>query len=299
LTNRDRDIINLIYRHRFLSSDHIISIIGGSHQGILRRLCLLYHAGFIDRPKRQKFIFPKNHCLVYGLGNKGANLIASEYDIPVEAIDWSRKNREAKEIFLEHTLMVSKILTIFRLTCRKKNNIEFIEPERLINSRQKPPTIKTHALSWRVNIKKGQYGQNRNRSFNMIPDSLFGLRISSGNKIEETYFFLEADRATMPIKRTNFIRSSFFKKMTGYTASHRNGLFSDYFGFKKVRILTVTKSDERIKNMIKVNKELNNLGKSLNLFLFTKEELFHIDKPMNILKPIWMDVRGKRTSLLQ
>ena len=87
--------------------------------------------------------------------------------------------------------------------------------------------------------------------------------------------------------------------MIGYMASYRNGLFSNYFGFKKIRILTVTKSDERIKNMIKVNKELNNQGKGLKLFLFAKKELFHIENPVNILKPIWIDGRGKRISLLQ
>jgi len=299
LTDRDKEIIRWVYRHRFLSSAHINSILGGSHQGILRRLSMLYHTGYLDRPQRQKFVLGKNHCLVYGLGNRGAGLIASQYGIPVEAVDWSRKNRETKEIFLEHTLLISKILTVFRLACRKRNDIDFIEPEHLIKRRRKPPTIKTHALSWRVNINKGQYGQNRNRSFNMIPDSLFGLRVRSANKIKETYFFLEADRATMPIKRTNFIRSSFYKKMIGYMASHRNGLFSKYFDFKKVRILTVTKSDERIKNMIKVNKDLNNQDKSLNLFLFAIEELIHIDNPMKILKPVWIDSRGKKISLLQ
>jgi len=237
--------------------------------------------------------------MVYGLGNKGASLLVSELDMPAETVDWSRKNRDAKEIFLEHTLMVSRILMTFRLACQRQRNVEFIEPEHLIKCRQKPPTIKTHALSWRVNIQKGEYGQKRNFSFNMIPDSVFGLRILKSNGHKEMYFFLEADRSTMPIKRTNFYRSSFFKKMVGYLASYRNELFSKYFGFKKVRILTVTKSDERINNMIIVNKSLHNMGNGYNLFLFAKDNAIDIQTPERIFKQIWINGRGRKDSLLQ
>ena len=298
LTERDIEIIKWVYRHRFLSSEHIISVVEGSRQGLLRRLSLLYHAGYLDRPQRQKVVFGNNHSLVYGLGSRGASLIASEYDLPVATVGWSRKNREAKEIFLEHTLMVSKILTVFRLACEKRNEIDFIEPEQLIKRRQKPPTIKTHALSWRVNIKRGEYGQNRKLSFNMIPDSIFGFRVTGPNKIGETYFFLEADRATMPIKRTNFFRSSFYKKMVGYMASYRNGLFSNYFGIKKVRVLTVTKSEERIKNMIQVNKELHKIGHGYSLFLFAMSQNFEIQRLEKIFRQIWINGQGKNCSLL-
>jgi len=299
LTDRDRDIIHWVYRHRFLSSKHIVSLVEGSGQGISRRLNLLFHSGYLDRPKRQMVAFGNNHYMVYGLGNKGANLLASEFDLPVETVDWSRKNRDAKEIFLEHTLMVSRILTTFRLACQKQKNIEFVEPEHLIKCRPKPPTIKTHALSWRVNIKKDEYGQKRNFSYNMIPDTVFGLRMKKDNRNKETYFFLEADRATMPIRRTNFYRSSFYKKMVGYIASYKNELFSEYFGFKKVRVLTVTKSDERINNMIIVNKSLHNMGNGYNLFLFAKDNAIDIQIPERIFKQIWINGRGRKDSLLQ
>jgi Replication-relaxation len=299
LTDRDRDIIHWVYRHRFLSSEHIISLVEGSGQGISRRLNRLFHSGYLDRPKRQMVAFGNNHYMVYGLGNKGANLLASEFDLPVETVDWSRKNRDAKEIFLEHTLMVSRILTTFRLACRKQKNIEFVEPDHLIKCRQKPPTIKTHALSWRVNVKKGEYSQKRFFSFNMLPDSVFGLRIKKKSVTSETYFFLEADRATMPVRRTNFYRSSFYKKMVGYVASYKNELFSEYFGFKKVRILTVTKSDERINNMIIVNKSLHNMGNGYNLFLFAKDNAIDIQTPKRIFKQIWINGRGKKDNLLQ
>ncbi|MBC2717969.1 MAG: hypothetical protein HF978_21955 [Desulfobacteraceae bacterium] len=150
-----------------------------------------------------------------------------------------------------------------------------------------------------MNIKKGEYGQKRNFSYNMIPDSVFGLRLRKDNRNTETYFFLEADRATMPIRRANFYRSSFYKKIVGYVASHRNDLFSEYFGFKKIRVLTVTKSDERIKSMIQVNKDPHDIRNGYKLFLFTKNKVIDIDKPEKVFKRIWIDGRGKKVSLLR
>jgi len=299
LTCRDRKIIEMVYQHRFLSSEQIILLIQGGQQGVLRRLSLLYHAGFLDRPKKQKTVFGNNHCLIYGLGNKGAAVIASQYDLPLETVDWTRKNRDAKELFLEHTLMVSRILTCLQLACRSRKYVEFIGPQSMIKRRQKPPTIKTHALSWRVRIRSGEFFQKRSLSFNIIPDSVFGLRVKKGDKFKETYFFLEADRATMPIKRTNFFRSSFYKKMVGYLASHKNELFSHYFGFKKVRILTVTKSEERISNMIQANRDLHHNGYGYGLFLFSHIEHIDIQNPGKLFRKIWIDGQGKHHSLLE
>jgi hypothetical protein len=299
LTGRDRKILEIVYQQRFLSSMQIILLIQGGRQGVLRRLSLLYHAGFLDRPQRQKTVFGNNYCLIYGLGNKGAAVIASQYGLPVETVDWTRKNREAKELFLEHTLMVSQILTSLQLACRSRKDVTFIEPPLMIKRRHKPPTIASHALSWRVRIKKGEFFQKRPLSFNMIPDSMFGLRVKKGNKSKETYFFLEADRATMPIKRTNFYRSSFYKKMVGYIASHKNRLFSEYFGLKKVRILTVTQSNERINNMIAVNKDLHHSGHGYGLFLFSRIEHIDIEKPDKLFSKIWIDGEGKHHNLLE
>jgi len=298
VTDRDREIIKLVYQHRFLSSEHLVSLAEGSKQRILRRLHLLFHAGYLDRPQRQLTAFGYNHSIIYGLGNRGGNLLASDLDLPIETVDWSRKNRDAKDIFLKHTLMVSRIMTAFRLACWKKDGVEFIESDRLIKNRQKPPSIKIHALSWRVNIKRGDHGQRRNLSFNMIPDNVFGLRIRNNNAYREQYFFLEADRSTMPVRRTNFYRSSFYKKMLGYIASYKNELFSEYFGFKKVRVLTVTKSDKRIKNMIKLNKDLHDLRNGYNLFLFARDETIKMQMPERIFERIWINGQGRKVSLL-
>jgi hypothetical protein len=53
LTERDIDIIAHVARHRFLRSDHVAALVGGSQQRILRRLRLLFDNGYLDRPTAQ------------------------------------------------------------------------------------------------------------------------------------------------------------------------------------------------------------------------------------------------------
>ncbi|TAK95379.1 MAG: DeoR family transcriptional regulator, partial [Verrucomicrobia bacterium] len=53
LTERDREILRHIYRHRFLRTDHLTKLLSGSPQQIRRRLQKLYHHGYLERPRCQ------------------------------------------------------------------------------------------------------------------------------------------------------------------------------------------------------------------------------------------------------
>jgi DNA-binding IclR family transcriptional regulator len=53
LTPRDLLILRAVYRHRLLRSTHLIALADGSRQTTLRRLQLLFHHGYLDRPPMQ------------------------------------------------------------------------------------------------------------------------------------------------------------------------------------------------------------------------------------------------------
>src|SRR6266404_5000054 len=80
LTERDRDILALVRRHRFLVSDDIKALVSGSQQQILRRLQRLFHHGYLDRPRSQLNYFHQggSNSIVYGLDRKGAKVLAAE-----------------------------------------------------------------------------------------------------------------------------------------------------------------------------------------------------------------------------
>ena len=53
LTERDRMIVRCVFQHRFLRSWQIAALVGGSKQAVLRRLQLLFHHGYLERPRAQ------------------------------------------------------------------------------------------------------------------------------------------------------------------------------------------------------------------------------------------------------
>jgi len=88
LTERDCEIIKLVHRHRFLRSEQIVALIASSPQQVLRRLKLLYHHGYLERPRAQLEYFEKggSQPMVYGLSSKGGKLLRQEHG---SDISWS------------------------------------------------------------------------------------------------------------------------------------------------------------------------------------------------------------------
>jgi hypothetical protein len=108
----------------------------------------------------------------------------------------------------------------------------------------------------------------------VAPDALFGLHyLDRPEGRNRAYFFLEADRATMPIARNNVRQTSFFRKMTAYTETWKQGIHTSVYGIQNFRVLTVTSSPERVANLIRASRALND-GKGSKLFLFTDEASF-------------------------
>src|SRR5256885_7247820 len=112
ITTRDREIIRQVHRHRFLRSSQLVALIGGSLQPLLRRLQLLYHHGYLERPRAQIDYYHQggSQRLVYGLGDKGAAFLKQELGAAFRQLPWDQKNRSVGRIFLEHALLVSDVM---------------------------------------------------------------------------------------------------------------------------------------------------------------------------------------------
>ena len=204
LTERDRNIIRLIHRHRFLRSHQIVALMDGSPQQLLRRLKLLYHNGYVERPRCQIDTYHKggSRHIAYGLGNKGGALLKQELGATFRNVSWSEKNRSVGRIFLEHALLVSEVMTAIELACRKADI-------RLITERE----LSERPFRWKVNLG------NRKR-LGVIPDHTFALEFQNAEGVSErAYFFLEADRGTMPVMRRTLTQTSFQRKLLAYEAT--------------------------------------------------------------------------------
>jgi hypothetical protein len=276
LQERDLKIIQLVHERRFLSSDLVAALMPGSRQGILRRLCLLFHAGYLDRPREQVKPFqPGSGPMVYALGNRGADLLHDVLGIPRERVDWTSKNREAKNVFLNHSLIISSFWASLKLACARHGGIELIDQERIV---QGEPVLK-------ISMSREFKGKVQNLCYDLVPDALFGLHfLEEAPDRNRAFYLLEADRATMPIVRSNFFRSAFFKKLLGYKHCKITGAFKQTFGFENPRILACRGMYED--------------GKASGMFLFSLMSNFTLSNVDNILKPIWRNARDERLASL-
>jgi hypothetical protein len=81
LTNGDVNIIRQLARHRFLRSTHIAALVGRSLDRTNDRLCRLFHAGYIDRPRAQLDYYPTTGStpMAYTLADRGVRFLVEQY----------------------------------------------------------------------------------------------------------------------------------------------------------------------------------------------------------------------------
>ena len=283
LTERDHDIIRLVHRHRFLRSRQIAALLGGSSQQLLRRLQLLYHHGYLERPRAQLDYYQKggSRPIVYGLGNKGGALLKRELGTAIRDVSWGEKNRAVRRMFLEHALLVSDVMVALELACRKSG-------VRLLTEKDLVPLGKYPSFRWRVNI-------DSRLKLGVVPDRVFALECDNpDDRRERAYFFLEADRGTMPVRRHGLSQTSFYRKLLAYEATWSQNIHRRRFGFHRFRVLTVTSSVPRVASLLEVCLQLK---RGHGLFLFADRSV--LDEPGLLFAPLWQSGRGgEPTSLL-
>ena len=286
LTDRDWDIIRRVHRHRFLRSTHIVALIGGSPQQLLRRLQLLYHHGYLERPRAQIDYYHRggSRHLVYGVGSKGAAVLRQESNSDRQDLDTSRKNRGIGRLFLEHALLISDVMVGLELACRKSGIVRLLTgnqiplPDHIQNQRE--------PFRWNVTLPNRQ-------KLGIVPDQVFALEfIGQPPGRNRAYFFLEADRSTMPVTRQNLKQTSFYRKLLAYEATWTQGLHRSRFGFHRFRVITVGSSRPRIENIVAA---CQGLERGQGLFLFADR---HSLARSNPLAYDWRAGRPRETARL-
>lgn len=288
LTERDRQIIRLVHRHRFLRSPQIAVLTGGSLQHTLRRLQLLYHHGYLERPRAQIDYYHQggSRHIVYGLGDKGAAVLGRHIGVPAPCTRSGEKNRAVGRVHLEHALLVSDIMVALDLACRKDGQVRLLAGEDL--PLRGDPGLPRLPLGWNVAV-------NGNLNLGIAPDRAFALEYpGEADDRERAFFFLEADRGTMPAIRCNLAQTSFYRKLLAYEATWSHSLHRTRFGFHRFRVLTVTETAERVKSLVGACSQLN---RGHGLFLFADRTA--LSNPNLLFSPIWQTVRpNQMVSLL-
>jgi DNA-binding Lrp family transcriptional regulator len=295
LTERDIDIIAYVARHRFLRSDHVAALVGGSQQRILRRLRLLFDHGYLDRPTAQLTYqhMEGNRPMAYGLGNCGADALKSERGLPYDTINWTWKNKKVRAPFLEHTLAVADCMVPFEVSTRDHDHLRLISDEELIRAAPEQTQRRRNPYKWSVEAKLGESGKRQYLS--LVPDAMFGFHFLSGERQGQACFFaLEADRGTMPVMRKSLKQTSFYRKLLTYYHAWKQKRHTHAYGWKAFRVLTVTNSPERVETMLEAVNDMTD-GRGSNLFYFTD---FATLAANGALRTIWRTTKRKQRLLV-
>jgi hypothetical protein len=290
LTPRDLAILRAVHRHRLLRSTHLVALSGGSRQTTLRRLQLLFHHGYLDRPSMQLDWYARgSEPLVYALANRGAEVLEKEGVVRRGGVRWDTKNRNVSRVFLHHTLAVAEVMVAFEVACRSREGVRFISPEEILSGAPEATRRLRLPFRWQVEIRQG----GRPYRLGIEPDRVFGLEFHTApENRRRAYFFLEADRGTMPVVRRGHAQTSFLRKLLAYQDTWRQGLHRAHLSIPNFRVLTVTTSRERVEHLVGACRSLS--GGGARLFLFTDRERLRREA---ILAHQWVSGREEAVGL--
>lgn len=217
LQERDKKIITLCHKYRFLTQEQIRLLAGFGCQvraGI--RLRKLFDNGYLSR--RFLPVLQGRAKILYSPGPKGVELIAEQSGLDSLNIKQKRKQvLEMKSTSLPHYLLINEFRLAFALAA--KNNPEI------------------NLKSWKT--QKEIPLRLDGREF--YPDAylIYGFR----NKIYS--HFLEIDRSTETNKRI-------LEKVNNYLQYGFGGHYQRQFGFLFFKTLIVCQSQARLKNIKKL-----------------------------------------------
>jgi len=294
LTADDIAVISHVARHRFLRSTHLIQLLSGrSPKKLLERLGALYHNGYLDRPRAQLDYYATagSAPIVYAVGNRGAAVLAEFDGLQRSKVDWTDKNRTAGRVFIEHTLLTADLAVAFEAACHLHGNVRLINSSEILAAA--PEVTRNTQNPWALPARI-HYG-NGMHDVHVIPDKVFGLDFSVARK--RSYFFVEADRGTMPVKRGGQSKqTSFHQKFLAYLAgAGAVNAHGKRLGIGNFRVLTVTTSEQRIATMIDALK-LATKGAGSNQFLFIDHATLRVCP--DVLRLEWISGKGGRVRLV-
>jgi Replication-relaxation len=256
VTQRDEQIVLLVARHRFIRSDQIAQLLKAANpttsaQNVSRRLQLLFHDNFLGRITIESDrIKPGSAPDICMLGNKGIDLLANKYGFRRSSADWTSKARTAADLHVAHALEVTNFMVALALACRHHGHLEVVYFDQIMRELAPPETRASKTpYSWPVSVRPipGRWPGRATKTLYAIPDRIFGLRnLEVPEERGVKFYFLEADRGTMPVERTDLDKSSLLRKLILYGFTHRDGLHGKYYGLPHFRVLTVVPTRQRI-----------------------------------------------------
>ena len=211
--------------------------------------------------------------------------------------DWTNKNRTPKHWFIQHRLRINDFMIRVKDSIRKRDNLELIDFDEILERAPAATRKRKNPRGWSILMPESQ----ENKPRGVFPDEIFGLRFldePEGRNL--AFFFVEVDRATMPVKRHSDVTQTHFSgKLPRYYRSWqrwRADKTNTPYGFTNFLVVTLTTTQARVLNCVDAAKEAAGDGKGLGLFLFSNFNA--VDSTNDVLEMPWINGRGRNVTLL-
>lgn len=267
LTERDRAIVAQVHRHRFLSAQQVEVLLfpserpRGKRTVCQRRLQLLYHHQYLARVPEWVMMGEGRRPLVYALDERGANLIAEQQGIDRAGLVWRPTHNDVTPLFLQHTLAINDVRVVVQLLASQ----DYWTCGQWIDEKAFQQTER------RGQVPFHQRGARLTRTY---PDGYFTLRLPRTRS--QAHFFLEVDMGTMTNTRWQ-------EKVRSYVYFRESGLADKYYGTRRFRVLAVTTTNRRLKNL----KRATERAGGDRFFWFAQQDTVDIWEPSTLLGKRW------------
>ena len=240
ITNKDIEIIKLVYQFRLVTVYHLVDLTGRIRQKLNTSLAKLSKHGYLYR-----------HCFdfkpyLYAINKKALPILIEQGTDPRELPTNIRIQSKPTELFLKHTLMV---VDIHIALARATNNHH----------------IKIKLTNWQEHGKKLYDSvtfreDGEENKLPVRPDAFFTLEeTTSPSNLNQTHIFLEADRSTTNNKK-------FQNKLKAYQHYYQQGLHTKKHNINSFRVLTITLTKKRAETLCKSAQET--LPKDIRKFYY-------------------------------
>ena len=268
LTPRDLEIFKLLNRYRYLRSTFIHAFVGGYKVALIKRLGILYHDGYLDRPKQQWQVINARYMpAVYELGIKGEQSL--------RALGISANNMPSQQF--SHALMVCDILSSIELGIRVDPQLRLISSDEIVA--KMPDVAKSQRnpleLPCTISFTFPRSKTNHRLSKPLIPDAIFGIEYKDSKSFR--FFALEADRNNEPLMRNNLAQTSYLRKILQYREIAR-GAYKTHWGLPNLLVLNVTTSARHMTNIIKLVTDVTATKGASYLLFKTMPSLASLEK---------------------
>lgn len=261
ITPRDTEVIKAINDCQMLLTKQVQTGFFNSAPTTYDRLKKLFHHNYIDRePIAQVSAAPAASLMAYTVAQLGAQVLATDYGYSSSDFNFKRK-----QLFNPQTVHHLIDLNSFRMAimraCRDNPNVTLTDwrPERYF--RADPDYVYVTPAR----------GDPKNKP--LFPDGFMILETPHG----KASFFVETDRGTEPLSQVK-------SQIEIYQEYMLSGRYQERFQSRAVRVLYITNSQNRAKNIKKV---INQCGGGNRYWLTT---LSQISPETVLFNPIWQVV---------